>query len=188
VSYEVCLTFNEPEGVFLAYGFFVLVMIYPVWKLWRIHARAESLRAFVFSLHGFYFLVIILFGLIWLYWVVNTTHTGFWTLHIVDAEHLTLDYWFPRADRLVQPQDIHELTLVTTQKRSKGEVSNRQWAIALVTRQKTAYKSVPILHQDKAKRAIAALENWTGRSHIPYLKDCSDAWGIVCSTSRVSKE
>jgi hypothetical protein len=188
MPHEVSFAFNEPEGVFLAYGFFVLVLSFPMWKLWRIHTVPESIRAFLFSAKGFPYLLLILLGLFWLYLTIIGTYTGFWTLHIAHKDRLMLDYWFPRSNSVLQSQEIRDLSLTTNQRRSKEEVSNQYWIISLVTRKGTEHASVKIYSKDKAKRAIAALEQWAGRPHIPYLKDCSDAWGVVCSTSRVSKK
>ena len=152
--HDVSFTFNEPEWVIPTYGFILLGLAFSAWKIWRIRAMAGSVRAFLFSRQGFPYLLIILLGLFWLYFVIVRSYSSFWTMHLADAKRLTLDYWFPRRDYTMQPQDIREFTLITNQRRSKGEVTNQYWLISLVTRAGVKHTSIDIHSEAKAKRAI----------------------------------
>jgi hypothetical protein len=170
VSQDIYFAFSQPKAALLVYGYILLGLAVPVWKIRKVRSESGSVLAFLWSSKGWPYLTIIILGLFGLSLLVGATYSGFWTLQIVDADRAELGYWFPRSDGIVSPHDVAEIKLVTNYYYSKGEVVNQNWTICLATRAGTEYKSVDIHDESKLDRAITALEQWTGLRHRRYSR------------------
>ncbi len=156
--------------IWLVGGLTSLFYFIPMWSLCRVWLRSQPLTNSMFFESKMYGAIIVVSWLILPPLFAIRNYGVFWNLTLLNSGQVELDYWFPRPDRRLSSHEIAKLKFVTSPNPGKGQISHL-WSLYLTTTAGAEYKSAFIKDEQKARSAIAALEQWAGRDSIPYWRE-----------------
>ncbi|HIG41085.1 MAG: hypothetical protein ABGY96_27705 [bacterium] len=102
------ISFNQPGLAMLLALVVPLFLLFPIFQMTRRSKQPSALEQVYSWLPGFVNTIIIVFVCATETFLLILNYSSFWTIS-VDHGQIELEYWFPRADKRLEPSNVSEV-------------------------------------------------------------------------------